>query len=172
MPVFFNRKIIAFVGVVGHVSDIGGTKDSLNAREIFDEGFQIPPMKLYRAGEPNKDLLELLETNVRMPNQVLGDLHALVAAAMTGADRIKSFVEEYRLEDLKAMTTVVQAKSEKAMRKSISETPDGTYEHTIQGDGLTGALTYPVQVEIKGDSISVSSMARRRNWNVGVATVP
>ena len=155
VPVFFNEKIIAFVGVVGHVSDIGGTKDSLNAREIFDEGFQIPPMKLYRAGEPNRDLLELLETNVRMPNQVLGDLHALVAAAMTGADRIKSFVEEYRLEDLKALTTVVQDKSETAMRKSISETPDGTYEHTIQGDGLTDALSYPVQVEINGDSISV-----------------
>ena len=48
-----------------------------------------------------------------MPNQVLGDLHALVAAAMTGADRIKSFVEEYRLEDLKAMTTVVRTNPKK-----------------------------------------------------------
>ena len=66
MPVIVEKKVVAFVGVVGHVSDIGGTKDSLNAREIFDEGFQIPPMKLYRAGVPNRDLLELLEANVRL----------------------------------------------------------------------------------------------------------
>lgn len=155
VPVIVEKKVVAFVGVVGHVSDIGGTKDSLNAREIFDEGFQIPPMKLYRAGVPNRDLLELLEANVRLPDQVLGDLNALVAAAMTGRERIKSFIEEYGLEDLKALTTVVQDKSEAAMRKSIRETPDGIYENVIQGDGLTDALSFPVQVKIEGDSISV-----------------
>ena len=104
---------------------------------------------------PNRDLLELLEANVRLPDQVLGDLNALVAAAMTGRERIKSFIEEYGLEDLKALTTVVQDKSEAAMRKSIRETPDGIYENVIQGDGLTDALSFPVQVKIEGDSISV-----------------
>ena len=73
VPVFRDGKVVAFCGVVGHVTDIGGTKDSLNAREIYEEGFQIPPMKLFRAGKPNEDLLTLLAENVRRPDQVLGD---------------------------------------------------------------------------------------------------
>ena len=56
-PVFRGTALVALVGTVGHVSDIGGTKDSLRAREIYEEGIQIPPMKLYRAGVANDDLL-------------------------------------------------------------------------------------------------------------------
>lgn len=156
VPVFHLGKVVSFVGVVGHVTDIGGTKDSLNAREIYDEGFQIPPMKLFREGKPNADLFELLECNVRRADQVLGDLHALVAAAMTGAERIVSFMEEYAMDDLTALATVVQDRSEAAMRAAIAAVPDGTYTNTIQGDGLDAALTYPVQVTISGDTIKVS----------------
>jgi len=141
VPVFRYEKVVSFVGVVGHVSDIGGTKDSLNAREIYDEGFQIPPMKLFRGGVQNEDLFELLGANVRQPDQVLGDLHALVSAAMTGAERIASFMEEYAMDDLRALATVVQDRSEAAMRAAIAAVPDGCYTNTIQGDGLTAALT-------------------------------
>ena len=56
-PVFRNGTLVALTGTVGHVGDIGGTKDSLRAREIYEEGIQIPPMMLYRAGVPNDDLL-------------------------------------------------------------------------------------------------------------------
>ena len=55
-PVFRDGTLVALIGTVGHVSDIGGTKDPLRAREIYEEGIQIPPMKLYRAGVPNDDL--------------------------------------------------------------------------------------------------------------------
>ena len=80
-----HGRIVAYVGIVGHVSDIGGTKDELRAREIFDEGLQIPPMKLFRSGERNEDLFTIIGENVRRPEQVLGDIHALVAAGQTGA---------------------------------------------------------------------------------------
>jgi len=156
VPVFRHGVVVSFVGVVGHVTDIGGTKDSLNAREIFDEGFQIPSMKLFREGQPNADLFELLESNVRRADQVLGDLHALVAAAMTGAERIKSFMEEYSMNSLDALATVVQDRSEAAMRAAIAAVPDGIYENTIMGDGLDSALVYPVQVKISGEDISVT----------------
>ena len=59
-PVFRNGALVALTGTVGHVGDIGGTKDSLRAREIYEEGIQIPPMMLYRAGVPNDDLLTLI----------------------------------------------------------------------------------------------------------------
>ncbi|EDP61017.1 Hydantoinase/oxoprolinase [alpha proteobacterium BAL199] len=155
VPVFRDKRVVAFVGVVGHVSDIGGTKDSLNAREIYDEGFQIPPMKLFRAGRPNDDLLELLRENVRRPDQVLGDLHALVASGMTGAERIGEFMEEYGMHDLKALAAVVQNRAEAAMRKAIRSVPDGIYEHRVEGDGIEHAMSYPIQVSIQGDRIEV-----------------
>jgi 5-oxoprolinase (ATP-hydrolysing) len=83
-PVFRGGRVVAIIGIVGHVTDIGGTKNSLNAAEIYEEGIQIPPMKLFREGQPNEDLLTLIRENVREADQVIGDIHALVSASRTG----------------------------------------------------------------------------------------
>ena len=157
-PVFRHGTVVAFCGVVGHVTDIGGTKDSLAAREIYEEGFQIPPMKLFRAGEPNEDLFTLLAENVRSPNQVLGDVHALVAACLTGAERIGEFMEEYGMHDLRALAAVVQQRAETAMRRAIAALPDGIYEHAIEADGIDDDATmrYPMRVAVRGDEIEVT----------------
>ena len=155
VPVFRAGRVVAFCGVVGHVTDIGGTKDSLHAREIYEEGFQIPPMKLFRAGEPNEDLFTLLAENVRRPDQVLGDVHALVAAGLTGAERIGEFMEEYGMHDLEALATVVQKRAEAAMRQAIARLPDGRYEHRVEADGLDTHMSFPIQIAIEGDEIEV-----------------
>ena len=155
VPVFREGRVAAFCGVVGHVSDIGGTKDSLNAREIYEEGFQIPPMKLFRAGKPNEDLLALLGENVRRPDQVLGDVHALVAAGLTGAERIGEFMEEYGMHDLQALAAVVQRRAEGAMREAISGLPDGRYEHVVEADGIDAHMRFPIRIEVRGDEIEV-----------------
>ena len=155
VPVFRAGEVVAFCGVVGHVTDIGGTKDSLNAREIYEEGFQIPPMKLFRAGLPNEDLFTLLAENVRRPDQVLGDVHALVAAGLTGAERIGEFMEEYGMHDLEALATVVQKRAEAATRKAIAALPDGRYEHRVDADGLDTHLSFPIRIAVEGDEIEV-----------------
>ena len=155
VPVFRDGKVVSFCGVVGHVTDIGGTKDSLNAREIYEEGFQIPPMKLFRAGVANEDLFTLLAENVRRPDQVLGDVHALVAAGLTGAERIGEFMEEYGMHDLEALATVVQKRAETVMRQAIANLPDGRYEHRVEADGVESHLSFPIQIEIRGDEIEV-----------------
>ena len=155
VPVFRSGKVVAFCGVVGHVTDIGGTKDSLNAREIYEEGFQIPPMKLFRAGVANEDLFTLLAENVRRPDQVLGDLHALVAAGLTGAERIGEFMDEYGMHDLEALATVVQRRAETVMRQAIRDLPDGRYEHRVEADGIDTHLSFPIQITIEGDEIEV-----------------
>ncbi|MCY4450645.1 MAG: hydantoinase B/oxoprolinase family protein [Immundisolibacterales bacterium] len=155
VPVFRGGEVVAFCGVVGHVTDIGGTKDSLHAREIYEEGFQIPPMKLFRAGEPNEDLFTLLAENVRRPDQVLGDVHALVAAGLTGAERIGEFMEEYGMHDLEALATVVQRRAEAAMRQAIADLPDGRYEHRVEADGLDAPMSFPIRITVEGDEIEV-----------------
>ncbi len=83
-PVFHEGRLIALMGTVGHVSDIGGARDSLRVREIFDEGFQIPPLKLMERGQPNATLWRLLQENVRNPDQVPEGGVLVVGAAASG----------------------------------------------------------------------------------------
>ncbi|MEI4473414.1 hydantoinase B/oxoprolinase family protein [Frigidibacter sp. MR17.24] len=154
-PAFRNGKLVGLMGTVGHVSDIGGTKDSLRAREIFEEGLQIPPMKLIDAGKPNESLIELIRENVRNPDQVLGDIFSFVAANELGAERLRAFMSDYGMADLGALAEVVQGLSEKAMRDAIRAIPDGDYHSVITNNPLGEVLTYPVKVTVAGDSLSV-----------------
>jgi 5-oxoprolinase (ATP-hydrolysing)/N-methylhydantoinase A len=154
-PVFRDGRLVGLVGTVGHVSDIGGTKDSLKAREIFEEGIQIPPMKLFRAGVANEDLFTLLAENVRNPAQVLGDVHSFVAANAVGAERLAAFMNEYGIHDLEALAAVLQGRSEKAMREAIDALPDGVYTSEVWNNPLGTPLRYPVKLTVKGDTIEV-----------------
>jgi 5-oxoprolinase (ATP-hydrolysing)/N-methylhydantoinase A len=154
-PVFLDGKVVGLMGTVGHVADIGGTKDSMHAREIFEEGFQIPPMKLYEAGRPNESLLRLLAENIRNPEQVLGDLHSFVAANALGGERLLSFMADYGMTDLRALAAVVQGRSEKAMRDAIRALPDGEYNSTIWNNPLGKRLDYPLKLTVQGDEIEL-----------------
>lgn len=155
MPVFRDGKVVALMGVVGHISDIGGTKDSLRAREIYEEGLQIPPMKFCRAGVMNQDLLELIKENVRNSDQVIGDLHALVSACRLGTERICEFMDDYAMRDLEALAKVVQGRAEQAMRDAIAKLPDGIYDGEIWNDGLGTPERYPVSISVKRDELEV-----------------
>src|SRR4029453_16985171 len=154
-PVFRDGTVVAIIGTIGHVTDIGGTKDSLNAREIYEEGFQVPPMKLYRAGVLNEDLMTLLAENVRKNEQVIGDIHAMVSANATGARRLLDFMAEYGLDDLEALATVIQDRAEGAMREAIRRVPDGVYESVIENDGMGTPHRFPVRITVAGEPIDV-----------------
>ncbi|MGH6816740.1 MAG: hydantoinase B/oxoprolinase family protein, partial [Hyphomicrobiaceae bacterium] len=154
-PVFRNGRSVGLVGTVGHVGDIGGTKDSLHAREIYEEGIQIPPMKLFHAGRPSEDLFTLIAENVRNPAQVLGDIHSFVAANAVGAERLAAFMDEYGIHDLEALAAVLQGRSEKAMREAIAAIPDGVYTHDVVNNPLGTPLRYPLAIAVKGDTVAL-----------------
>ncbi len=154
-PVFRDGVLVALTATVGHVGDIGGTKDSLRAREIYDEGFQIPPLYLYRAGQPNEDLFTLLGENVRKSEEVLGDVHSFVAANQLGADRLLEFMDDYGMHDLRALAAVVQNRSEAAVREAIVKLQDGVYHSEIWNNPLGTKLRYPLKVTVQGDAIEL-----------------
>lgn len=154
-PAFRNGRLVGLLGTVGHVSDIGGTKDSLKAREIYEEGLQIPPMKLYDAGVPNETLLRMIARNVRNGDQVIGDIQSFVTANVIGAERLESFMAEYGMEDLGALAQVVQDLSEGAMRDAVRSIPDGTYTGTITNNPLGTVMTYPVAIRVRGDTMEI-----------------
>ena len=154
-PVFRNGTLVALTGTVGHVGDIGGTKDSLRAREIYEEGIQIPPMMLYRAGVPNDDLFTLIAENVRKNEEVLGDIHSFIAANALGAERLLAFMDEYGMHDLRALASVVQTRAETAMRDAIRALPDGEYHSEIWNNPLGEKLNYPLKITVQGDAVEL-----------------
>jgi len=154
-PVFREGKVVGLVATVGHVTDIGGTTDSLHAREIYEEGLLIPPMKLFDEGRPNETLFTLISRNVRLSEQVIGDIHSFVTSNAVGARRLLDFMEEYGMHDLRALAAVVQGRSEKAMREAIRAIPDGVYRSEIWNNPLGTPMRYPVAVTVAGDRIEL-----------------
>lgn len=154
-PVFVKGRIVALIGTVGHVSDIGGTKDAIRAREIYEEGLQIPPMKFSDGGKVNETLLDIIAQNVRGAEQVVGDIYGFIAANTLGASRLTSFMSEYGLGDLRGMARLVQHLSEKAMRDAVRGLPDGEYRSEITCRQLGDTLRYPVKLTVAGDEIEI-----------------
>ncbi|UXS04590.1 hydantoinase B/oxoprolinase family protein [Agrobacterium tumefaciens] len=154
-PVFHRGRVVALMGTVGHVGDIGGSRDGLNVTELYEEGIQIPAMKLVREGAENEDLFRLMADNIRDSDQVLGDVRSFISANETGSARMRSFMEEYGMHDLKALSHVVQSLSEKAMRDAVSKLKDGVYHSEISNNPMGSTMTFPIKVTVKGDEIEL-----------------
>ncbi len=130
-PVFHDGRIVAHCWDFIHSSDIGGgVPSSISPRfaELFEEGFQIPPMKLVKAGVMNEDFLILYRSNCRMPEENLGDVRAMMAALRVGERRIQEIIELHGVEmflDAQADLAEYAATKALAVQKKI---PNGSYE--------------------------------------------
>lgn len=154
-PVFHRGKLVAFAGNIAHTPDIGGAMWTADARELFEEGLRVVPVKLMKAGRLNQDLDELIRANVRVPEQVMGDLHAQVAAAEVCGRRLVDLLEEQGMEDLSALGGAIQARAERAMRQAIEAIPDGEYSFSVETDGFDWPLTIRIKITIRGSNLHV-----------------
>ncbi len=155
-PIFRNGKLIAFSATTAHVPDIGGKIRSPEPREVFEEGLQIPPMKMMAAGKTDETLVALIRKNVRTPDQTMGDLYAQIVALDLMEDRLLVLMENYGLPDLTDLAREIQGRCEAAMRAAIRELPDGTYRSELKTDGIMDkAITIRMALTIKGDEILI-----------------
>lgn len=98
MPIFKDGRVINYSAMFGHMSDVGGkVPGSLptNAASIWEEGIRIPPVKLYRKGVMNSDMLDVILHNVRLPRWNRSDLNAIVAACRTAGKRCVELAERF-----------------------------------------------------------------------------
>lgn len=151
-PIFHDERLVAFAAIVSHLPDIGGKLRSNSSREIYEEGLQIPLMKLLDAGKPNDVLIEIILQNIRVPEQGMGDIWAQVAACRMMSDRLQGLLDTVNLEHLGAE---VRRRSEAAMRQAIQQLPDGVYTSTVQHDGFEEPLLIRCALTIKGDTIDI-----------------
>lgn len=152
-PIFFEGKLVGFAGSTAHAPDIGGKIRSPEPREVFEEGFQIPIMKLMKAGEVDETFIRLLRQNVRAPDEVVGDLYAQLTALDLMERRVGDVMTQYGLNDLEPLANEIQDRSERAMRAAIRELPDGVYTNEMPTDGLDIPVTLKVTVTIDGDEV-------------------
>lgn len=155
-PIFIGQRLVAWSGSVAHMVDIGGIPWSADARQVFEEGLRIPPMMFFRAGKPNEDLLQLIRANNRLPDQVVGDLMAMVAAGRIGEARLIELMSEVGIEDLAGISAEIRLRAERSMRAAITAMPDGTYRSVLDMDGAPDEpIHLEVTVTVAGDEMTV-----------------
>ena len=161
-PIFSHGERIAFAATICHHADVGGRVPGSNASdstEIFQEGVRIPPLKLYDQGVPNDTLWKLLETNVRLPVQVFGDLRAQLAACSIAENQFIELVGEYGIEETRHYMSEVTNYAERLTRAAISELPDGkwSFEDFIDDDGIDRGQLIRLHCTVTktGDTIKV-----------------
>ncbi|MBI2526084.1 MAG: hydantoinase B/oxoprolinase family protein [Candidatus Rokubacteria bacterium] len=155
MPIFHRDRIIGFAACSSHLSDVGGRIWSGDSREVFEEGLRIPPTKLVNHGRWNETLLDVISANVRVPNQVLGDMHAQVAAMEACRQRLLTTCLEYDVDDPTSVFHEIQSRSEAAMERVIRALPEGEYASALELDSLDEPLHVNLRLTVRGGRIVV-----------------
>lgn len=156
-PVFHGRdghkEHIGYFAATAHVVDIGGRGFGPDGSDVYEEGLCIPPMKFFRAGALNEDLIEILRNNVRERDQVIGDFHSLAVCNSTGMRRLKGMLAEFELRDLEDLAGFIFDNSQRATRERIAALPDGTQRYAMTVDGYEKPIELVVAVEIAADTL-------------------
>ena len=139
-PAFHEGRLLGWACVRAHWPDIGsGTPGSYGAStEIYGEGLRLPPVKLYAAGVLNRDVDQIIFTNVRTPEERRGDLRAQIAANVRGTTRLGELAAKHGADRLLWIMREVMDYSERMMRAALAGLPDGTtrFEDFCDGDGV------------------------------------
>jgi N-methylhydantoinase B len=154
-PIFWRGKVVAFMGTIAHVSDVGGHRGDIEGYDVYSEGLRMPPCKLYEAGQPNELAFKIIGNNCRVPDMVLGDLRAIVGTHQIGARRLHEFLTDYDMAGLVELSEVIHTRSEMLMRERIEALPDGIHEFGLDIDGYIDLVHLHATVEIRGSDIYV-----------------
>ncbi|MGO4581325.1 hydantoinase B/oxoprolinase family protein [Cupriavidus sp. 2TAF22] len=158
-PIFHGegdrKRPVALFASTLHVVDIGGIGSSPDGLEIYHEGLFLPILRFVRQGTVDPAVRAIIRANVRDPEQVEGDLFALVACNEVGGRRLRTLLREFKLADLETLGDFVIARSAHAMREALRDWPRGTWHHTLVADGYDAPITLQVSVTIADDGITV-----------------
>jgi N-methylhydantoinase B len=156
-PIIFEEILVGFAANKAHWTEVGGMAAgswTTDATEIFQEGLQLPGIQLYRGGEPQEGIIDLIRANVRLPDMTLGDLYAGVAALRAGERGVLGICEKYGLDALRDTMTVMLGRAERTARARLAQFPPGEYtaDMWIDDDGLSDEpLFVCVKVTISPD---------------------
>ncbi|MCZ8183584.1 MAG: hydantoinase B/oxoprolinase family protein [Beijerinckiaceae bacterium] len=179
-PLMRQGRIFAWLASVGHWLDIGGNVPggyNPKAVESFQEGVLIPPVKLFRKGVLQQDIVDILQANSRVPRSNWGDLNGQLNALDLGERRFQALIDDYGDAVVEAALEAASQRAERLMRDNIAALPDGvyTFEDYLDNDGITDErLTIALDLTIAGETMvldfSRSSPACRGPVNIARST--
>ncbi len=158
-PIFRDGSLFCWLASVGHWLDIGGNvPGGFNARatESFQEGVRFPPVKLFRKGRMDQDIVDILAANSRVPVSNFGDMNGQLNALDLGERRLAQLLDEYGDETVRTAFDAFSDRAEAMMRAAIRALPDGTYsfEDFLDNDGITAEpLTIALDLTVSGDTM-------------------
>jgi N-methylhydantoinase B len=160
-PIFSGRTLFGWAATLAHHVDVGGIvpgSNSIGSTEIFQEGLRLPFLKLVDAGKPNDDLFAIIALNVRMPDLLLGDIRAQMAACTIGERGLALIAERYTIPGADRAFTQLHRYAERLAREEIRKIPEGVYAFTDHIDGL-GEDPKPIElratITIKSGQIAI-----------------
>jgi len=159
-PAFCDGELIGYVANMSHHVDVGGFAPGsmpFGVWEHYQEGLQIPPLKIVEQGRVDEDLVRFITTNVRTPIEFRGDLAAQIAANNLGEKRLAALVRKYGRSEVLRYAEEIMNYSERRLRSAISAVPDatGAFEDFVEGDGLShDPIGIRVQVRVEDSDIT------------------
>ncbi len=152
-PSFHLHALVGFFGSTAHIVDIGGRGFGADAHAVYEEGLYIPIMKLIDRGRLDATLIRLIRGNVREPDQVVGDVHALAACNDIGQRRLGEMMTEFGIGDLDEVAGFILRHSRDATLARIAALPRAAAAGHMQIDGYDRPIDLHVRVSFAGDRV-------------------
>jgi N-methylhydantoinase B len=179
-PYFYRGRLWAYLSNTGHWPDTGGSVPggfSTRATEVQQEGLRLPPVKLFREGVMQPDILSIILANIRVPEERIGDIKAQVAGLTVGEKRLTALIDRYGEPTVSACIAELRRRSDQMMRAHIAKIPDGVYtgEAFVDSDGVDpDPLAIRLRLRVEGTDLhfdfSESSPPCRGPLNSVIAT--
>ena len=167
-PVFHDSGVVALFASTSHIADVGGRGFGPDANEVYEEGLNIPISYLFKGGESNATLMELIAANVRDSVVAEGDLHSLTACNYTGAALLIEALKEFDVDDLNHVGDAILDSSRSAMRDEIRALPNGRYTNQMVVDGYDQPITVNCALVIEDDHIHIDFAGTSRPSSYGI----
>ncbi|WP_376099353.1 hydantoinase B/oxoprolinase family protein [Roseomonas sp. CCTCC AB2023176] len=158
-PVFVAGQVYCWLQNTGHWPDVGGMVPggfSAHATEVEQEGLRLPPVKLFKRGELDREILSIIQSNIRVAEQRIGDIKAQAAALLVGETRLREIIARYGVDGLRNAIALIRDRSAERMRAEIRRIPEGTYtaEAFVDSDGVVDEpLRIALAVTRSGDEL-------------------
>lgn len=159
-PLFYEGDVVAYPVVRAHWVDLG-QRDAgylLDATNVHQEGLLLPGVKIFKAGEPDEELLDVIRFNSRSPSKIIGDLNAQVAAVRTGQRRLRDLYEKYGEPTVEASIRAILAHGEEKAREATASLPNGQWTGVdyLDSDGINDELVrMEAEVTVTDDEFTI-----------------
>jgi len=159
-PFFYRGRLFAWLANTGHWPDTGGMVPggfSAHATEVEQEGLRLPPVKMWKKGEMDHEILSIVLSNIRIADQRIGDIKAQAAALSIGEQRLTALIDRYGETTVEAAIGEMRRRAAEQMRAKIREIPDGIYEghSVVDSDGVVDEpLHIRMKVTKSGEALS------------------